>query len=73
MCPFFIEGLNVKGINDVTSNVVNAIYLILDSTIGEYDVETIVGHVNVLPDSNLKNMENVMPLSKLPEIIDEMK
>ncbi len=63
----------VKGIEDITSNVANAIYIILDSAIGEYDVETKVGRVNFLPGSNLKNVENAMSLIKLPEKINEMK
>jgi len=63
----------IKDIEDITSKVANAIYLILDNTIGEYDVETKVGCVTFLPGSNLKNVENIMPLNKLPEKINEMK
>lgn len=63
----------VKGIEDVTPQIINAIYLILDSAIGEYDVETKLGRIEVLPESVLSKKGNLKHLKELCQIIDNIK
>lgn len=54
----------------VDENLIGAIYLLLDSLIGEYDVETKVGAVEVLPYK--EKLENLKPLTELPRMIDSI-
>jgi hypothetical protein len=63
--------LFVKECNEVDDNLKQAIYILLDSALGEYDVETKIGCIEVLPFSELKNDANVNTLSRLAEIVDE--
>ncbi|KNY25897.1 hypothetical protein [Pseudobacteroides cellulosolvens] len=63
----------VRGINDIPPEIVNAVFLMLDSSIGEYDVVTKIGGIEILPESKLKDTVNAKPLNMLAELVDSMK
>ena len=45
-------------------------FLMLDQALGEYDVETFIGNVQVLPSSS--SSPKTYPLKELPKVIDSM-
>lgn len=47
-----------------------SVYILLDSLIGEYDVETKIGIIDIKKLTNSIERKKLMPLSKLPEIVD---
>lgn len=63
----------IKGVDNVDNSVINAVFLVLDSVLGEYDVTSEIGKIEVKPFSSLNNGEKAQGLSMLPEIIDQMK
>lgn len=62
----------VKGVDTVNNTVINAVFLLLDSAIGEYDVVTKIGRVDVNPFSDLKGSDKVQAFSMLPAVVDRL-
>lgn len=63
----------IEGFDDKDNAIINAVFLLLDSVIGEYDVVTKVGKVEVKPFSLLKQLDKAKRLSVLPEVVDELQ
>ncbi|MHB8962815.1 MAG: hypothetical protein ACYC5K_06640 [Saccharofermentanales bacterium] len=59
-----------EGVENIDNATINAIFLLLDSTIGEYDVVAKVGKVEVNPFSRLSQIDKAKRLSNLPEVVD---
>jgi hypothetical protein len=62
----------IKDIDNVDNVVINAVFLLLDSTIGEYAVVSKIGRVDVKPFSTLKDSGRAQELYELPTIVDKM-
>jgi len=63
--------LYIKGAATVDDQVKQATYLLLDGVVGEYDVETYLGGIDMLPGSSAP--PGTKPLSELPGVVDAMK
>ncbi len=66
-------GICVRHIESVNDPIIGAIFLLLDSAIGEYDVVSKIGKIDVKPYSALKDTAHLMPLEELVEIVDRFK
>jgi len=64
--------LYIKNYNESDNSYIAAAFILLDSTIGEYDVMTQIGSItfSVLSDNDKKNLKR---LNELPELIDAKK
>ncbi len=49
----------------------NIAILFLDEALGEYDVETKIGYIEI-DDKSAKDFDEALPLKKLPEVFDEL-
>jgi hypothetical protein len=63
--------LYVNGVTEVSSGVKQAVYLQLDSALGEYDVETHVGEIDIRPASAAS--AETQPFRDLPTVVDGVK
>ena len=63
----------IENIEVIDNPTINAIFLILDSAIGEYDVVSKIGKVDVKSYSLLKNHEKLFRLEELPGLVDLLK
>jgi len=63
--------LYVKGPTTITDAVSQAVFLLLDSALGEYDVETYLGGIEMKPASAAP--PNALPLTQLPKAVDAAK
>lgn len=59
--------LYIKGLSE--SNLEAAVYVLLDTVLGEYDVETKLGYI-IRKDLNENISNNSRPLKELPTIVD---
>lgn len=64
--------LFVKHLDPENNDVATALYLSLDSLLGEYDVETKIGYIELLPDEQSVCYENVQPLTELTSAVDKL-
>lgn len=49
-----------------------AVFLLLDSLVGEYDVEMKIGAIDILPLKDATNPHAIRPIKHLPKVIDGM-
>ena len=63
--------LYVKGPKTITDSVGQVVFLLLDQTLGEYDVETYLGGIEMKPGTEAPT--NALPLTQLPKTVDCMK
>ncbi|HZH62528.1 MAG TPA: hypothetical protein VEY70_23790 [Metabacillus sp.] len=61
--------LYIKDFNPDNDNWVAAIFILLDTLIGEYDVATKLGEIEFLP---FEEYTNLRPIYELPSLIDKM-
>jgi hypothetical protein len=61
----FVNGYQKSGEYD------QAVYLLLDSILGEYDVETQIGCIDINPQNGREN--SLLSISELPKIVDTNK
>ena len=64
--------LFVKHLDPENNDVATALYLSLDSLLGEYDVETKIGYIERLPDEQSVCYENIQPLTVLTDTVDKL-
>jgi hypothetical protein len=63
----------VKNMETIDNPVINAIFLMLDSAVGEYDVVSKIGNVDIKPYSSLKNNDQLTALVELPRLVDSFQ
>jgi hypothetical protein len=63
----------VKNIETIDNPIINAIFLMLDSAIGEYDVVSKIGNVDIKPYSSLKSNDQLTALVELPSLVDMLQ
>lgn len=59
----------VQDVAEIDERVQYSVFIILDGLLGEYDVETKIGTIDIEPLIS-KEQERLYPLSKLPKIVD---
>jgi hypothetical protein len=63
--------LYVKGVQTVGAPLKQAVYLLLDTTLGEYDVESYLGDIDIEPGAAAP--VDARPLTELPIVVDALK
>ncbi len=63
--------LYVKGVQTVDDPHKQAVFLLLDATLGEYDVESYLGDIDIEPGAAAP--VGARPLSELPKVVDALK
>ena len=64
--------LNIRAFDPKDNRFKNAIYILLDGLIGEYDMETIIGGIDWVNLDGSK-IDSLTPLVELRDIVDEFK
>jgi hypothetical protein len=64
--------LFIKDMEEDDERIYHIIFIILDNIVGEYDVEMKLGKIDIFPFSKAKNPEKLLPVKRLPTIIDEL-
>lgn len=62
----------VEGMDPDAEDTFHLVFLLLDTTIGEYDVEMKIGSIGIYDESEIGNDEVVYPLTKLPHVVDSL-
>jgi hypothetical protein len=63
----------IKNVEVIDNPIINVIFLMLDSAIGEYDVVSKIGKIDIKPYESLKNNAKLMTLVKLSKLVDLLK
>lgn len=61
----------IPGFQEGDAQMINAVYILLDSLLGEYDVETRLAHIQ-FACLDEANKSRLYPLDELPETVDRM-
>jgi hypothetical protein len=64
--------LNIRAFDPKDNRIKNAVYILLDGLIGEYDMETVIGGIDWV-DLDGSKIDNLNPLVELRDIVDEFK
>ena len=64
--------LFIPGFSEENVAMKHIAYLMLDEALGEYDVETKIGLIQMLPRESPASTKRY-PLSELPELFDELR
>jgi hypothetical protein len=64
--------LNIRNYDPDNKAIKNAVFILLDGLIGEYDMETNIGWIDFVPLDE-KNLNNLFPLIHLRDLVDLSK
>ncbi|HEY8930737.1 MAG TPA: hypothetical protein VIM55_16150 [Mucilaginibacter sp.] len=64
--------LNIRNYDRENNTIKGAVFILLDSLLGEYDMETYISWIDFVP-LNESNIENLYPLTYLRDLVDLAK